>query len=104
MEAYFYNWTMVFLRLGAFLMGLPFFTMANFPVTLRVAVSALGALLIAPVLPPGALDKLDFTSLLGVLIQEVSIGLLMGFVSCMIFYAVELAGNFISTEMGLNMA
>jgi flagellar biosynthesis protein FliR len=47
---------------------------------------------------------MDFLSLFGVMIQEVSIGLLLGFISRMIFYAVELAGNFISTEMGLNLA
>jgi flagellar biosynthetic protein FliR len=104
MPAEFYNWMLVFLRLGAFLFVLPFFSMVNVPVTLRVALSALGALLIAPVLPPYPLDKLDFLSLFGVMIQEVAVGLLLGFVSCMIFYAVELAGNFISTEMGLNMA
>ena len=104
MEVDFYNWMLVFLRLSAFLLILPFFSMANFPVTMRVAVGALGALLLAPVLPPTALDRLDFLSLLGVMIQEVAIGLLLGFVSCMIFYAVELAGNFISMEMGLNLA
>jgi len=104
MEADFYNWLMVFLRLSAFLLVLPFFTMANIPVTIRVALCALGALLMAPILPPFPFDKLDFISLLGVMIQEVSIGLLLGFVSRMIFFAVELAGNIISTEMGLNMA
>jgi flagellar biosynthetic protein FliR len=104
MSAEFYNWMLVFLRLGAFLLVLPFFSMMNFPVTLRVALSALGALLIAPVLPAFPLDKLDVLSLLGVMIQEIGVGLLLGFVSCMIFYAVELAGNFISTELGLNMA
>jgi flagellar biosynthetic protein FliR len=104
MEVNFYNWMLVFLRLSAFLFILPFFSMANFPVTMRVALGALGALLIAPILPPIALDKLDFLSLLGIMIQEISVGLLLGFVCCLIFYAVELAGNFISTEMGLNMA
>lgn len=100
----FYNWMLVFLRLGAFLFVLPFFSMMNFPVTLRVALGALGALLIAPTLPAFHLEKLDFLSLFGVMIQEIGVGLLLGFVSCMIFYAVELAGNFISTELGLNTA
>jgi flagellar biosynthetic protein FliR len=104
MEADFFNWMLVFLRLSGFLLILPFFSMANFPVTMRVALGALGALLIAPVLPPFPLGKMDFLSLFGVMIQEVSIGLLLGFISRMIFYAVELAGNFISTEMGLNLA
>ncbi len=104
MQVEFYNWMLVFLRLGAFLLVLPFFSMANIPVTMRVALSAFGALLIAPTLPPFAMDNLDFLSVLGVMIQEIAVGLLLGFVTCMIFYAVELAGNFISTEMGLNLA
>jgi flagellar biosynthesis protein FliR len=104
MQAEFYNWMLVFLRLGAFLFVLPFFSMVDFPVTLRIALSALGALLIAPLLPPFPVESLDFLSLLGVMIQEISIGLLLGFFANMIFYAVQLAGNFISTEMGLNMA
>lgn len=104
METDFYNWLLVFLRLGAFLLVLPFFSMANFPVTMRVAVGALGALLIAPVLPPVALGQSDLFSVFGVMIQEVSIGLLLGFISRMIFYAVELAGTIVATEMGLNLA
>jgi flagellar biosynthetic protein FliR len=104
MEADYYNWMLVFLRLGAFLLVLPFFSMANFPVTLRVALAALGALLIAPLLPPFSLNNFDFVSLVGLMIQEVSIGLLLGFVARLIFYAVDIAGSVISTEMGLNLA
>ena len=59
MEVDFFNWLLVFLRLSTFLLVLPFFSMANFPVTMRVAVGAFGALLIAPVLPPFALGNLD---------------------------------------------
>lgn len=104
MEADFYNWMLVFLRLGAFLLTLPFFSMANFPITMRVALSALGALLMAPLLPAFPLNKVDFIPLLGVMFQEVCIGLLLGFVARLIFYAVEMAGSVISTEMGLNLA
>jgi len=104
MEADFSNWMLVFLRVSAFLLVLPFFTMANFPVTMRVAVGAIISLLIAPLLPAFPLDKLDFISVLGVMAQEVTIGLLLGFVSRMIFYAVDIAGSIISTEMGLNLA
>jgi flagellar biosynthetic protein FliR len=104
MEVDFYNWMLVFLRLSAFLAMLPFFTMADFPVSLRVALGALGALLIAPILPPFTLNQLDFMSVLGVMMQEVCIGLLLGFVCRMVFYAVDIAGSIVSTEMGLNMA
>jgi flagellar biosynthetic protein FliR len=97
------NWLLVFLRVSAFLLVLPFFSVANFPVTLRVALGALTALLLAPLLPAFALERLALPNLLGLMAQEVSIGLLMGFISRMVFYAVDLAGNFVAAELGLNM-
>ena len=104
MELDSYNWLLIFLRVGAFLMVLPFFSVVNFPVTMRVALSALTALLLAPLLPPFPLGRLDFLSLLSVMLQELSVGLLLGFVSRMVFYAVDLAGNIVATQMGLNLA
>ena len=98
-----YNWMLVFLRVSAFMLVLPFFSVANFPVTLRVALSALTALLLTPVIPSFPADNLALTSLLGLMAQEISIGLLMGFISRMVFYAVDLAGNFLAAELGLNM-
>jgi flagellar biosynthetic protein FliR len=103
MELDLYNWLFIFLRVGAFLLVLPFFSATNFPVTLRVALAALTALLLAPMLAPFAVEHLSFFSLFGVMIQEVSIGLVLGFVSRMVFYAADLAGNIIATELGLNM-
>jgi flagellar biosynthetic protein FliR len=103
MEIDLYNWLLVFLRVSAFLLVLPFFSMTNFPPTMRVALSALTALLLAPILPPCALGHLPLLSLFGVMIQEVCIGLLLGFVTRMVFYAVDLAGNVIASELGLNM-
>lgn len=99
-----YNWLLVFLRVGAFLLVLPFFSVVNFPVMLRVALSALTALLLAPLLPPCHLERLDFLSLLAVMVQELSVGLLLGFLARIVFYAVDLAGNIIASAMGLNMA
>ncbi|HTL18052.1 MAG TPA: flagellar biosynthetic protein FliR [Patescibacteria group bacterium] len=103
MELDFQNWLLVFLRVSAFVLVLPFFSVANFPVRLRVALAALTALLISPLLPPASLSGAALPGLMGVMIQEVSIGLLLGFMSRMVFYAVDLAGNFVSAELGLNM-
>jgi flagellar biosynthesis protein FliR len=103
MEFDYYNWLLVFMRTSAFLLVLPFFSAVNFPVTMRVALSALVALLISPLLPPFALGQLPLFSLLGVMAQEVGIGLLLGFVARMVFYAADLAGSVIATELGLNL-
>src|SRR5450631_3557123 len=103
MELDFHNWMLVFLRVSAFLLVLPFFSVTNFPVTMRIALAALTALLLAPLLPPFSFTSLAFTGVVGLMAQEVSIGLLLGFISRMVFYAVDLAGNFVSSELGLNM-
>ncbi len=104
MELDFYNWMLVFVRMGAFLFALPFFSAVNFPVMLRIALAALSALLIAPLLPPFPLQHLDLFSLLGLFFRETSIGLLLGFIGRIIFFAADIAGMVIGQELGLNMA
>ena len=103
MEIDLYNWLMVFLRVSAFLLVLPFFSMTNFPPTMRIALSALMALLLAPMLPLLPMNHLPLFPLFGAMVQEVCIGLLLGFFSRMVFFAVDLAGNVIASELGLNM-
>jgi len=103
MEIDIYNWLMVFLRVSAFLLVLPFFSMTNFPPTMRIALSALTAMLLAPMLPAFPMNHLPFYSLFGVMVQEVCVGVLLGFFSRMVFFAVDLAGNVIASELGLNM-
>src|SRR6185369_13784454 len=100
----YYNWLLVFMRISAFLLVLPFFSATNFPVTMRIALGALASMLLAPNLPAFPLHHLGTFSPIGVMTQEIAVGLLLGFSARMIFYAVDLAGNVIATEMGLRMA
>lgn len=99
-----YNWLFVFMRASAFLLELPFFSVTNFPVTMRVAIGAIASLLIAPLLPPSTVGHLEFLGLIAVCFQEICVGLLLGFLTRIIFFTVEFAGSLIATEMGLNMA
>ena len=103
MEFDFYNWMLAFVRVGAFLLALPFFSAVNFPVMMRIALAALAALMISPQLPAFSAAHLDFFSLIGLMFREVSIGLLLGFMGRIIFYAVDIAGMIIASELGLNM-
>jgi flagellar biosynthetic protein FliR len=103
MELDFYNWMLVFVRVGAFLLALPFFSAVNFPVMMRIALAALAALLISPQLPAFSAAHLDLFSIIGLMFREVSIGLLLGFMGRIIFYAVDIAGMVIASELGLNM-
>jgi flagellar biosynthetic protein FliR len=99
----FYNWFLVFMRLGAFLLALPFFSAVNFPAMLRVALAALAALLLAPQLPPFDVSHLDLLALFGMLTREIAVGLLFGFFARMIFYAADIAGIIIANELGLSL-
>ena len=96
------NWLMVFLRVSAMLAVFPVFSARNFPVQLRLALGALLALLVSATLPAPVLAQ-DLWGLAGQMAMEVGVGLMLGFASRMIFFALEIAGAIIGIEIGLAM-
>jgi flagellar biosynthetic protein FliR len=98
----FTNWLLVFLRVSAMLAVFPVFSARNFPVQLRLALGALLALLVSATLPAPALAR-DLWGLTGQMAMEVGIGLMLGFASRMIFFALEIAGAVVGIEIGLAM-
>src|SRR5208283_1946328 len=97
------NWLMVFLRASSMLAVFPIFSARNFPVQLRLALGALLAGMVAATLPENSVQAVDFWSLAGQMAIELGVGLMIGFVSRMIFFTLEIAGSLISTEIGLSM-
>jgi|ERR1051325_223137 flagellar biosynthetic protein FliR len=104
MDGDFNNWLLVFVRAGAFLSILPIFTMLNVPAQLRVAFAALLAVLIAPTLPVFPLSHLGMLDWIGLFIKEALSGVAIGFVTRMVFFASDFAGQIASNEMGLSLA
>jgi flagellar biosynthetic protein FliR len=98
------NWLLVFVRVSALLAVFPLFTAPNFPMRLRAGLGALVAFLVAPTLPSVSVGHLTFGTLISWLLAEVTVGVLMGFVSRMLFFIVDAAGNLVTSEMGLNLA
>src|SRR5947207_2675712 len=96
------NWMMVFLRVSALLAIFPVFSMPAIPIQVRLALSALVSFLIAPGLPAAHLPD-SFAGLVLLMMMEVGVGLLLGFISRILFYILEFAGNLIATEMGMNL-
>src|ERR1051325_8865517 len=94
-------WLLVFLRAGALLTIFPVFSANNVPVQLRVALAALVSFLVTPLLPEALPTHRDLWGVLGLMAMEIGCGLLLGFVSRMLFYALEIAGGLIATEVGL---
>jgi flagellar biosynthesis protein FliR len=96
-------WLMVFLRVSGLLAVFPIFSAQHCPVRIRIALGALVAFLIAPGLSAGAPAGDNFWRLAGLMLSEVGIGLLLGFISRMVFFAVEVAGSLITTEVGISL-
>src|SRR3954469_16508197 len=97
------TWFLAFARLGALLAFFPIFT-GHVPVMLRIALSALVAFLVLPGLPAVDAATISLGGLIKMMAVEISVGLLLGFVCRMVFFAIELSAGVISNEMGLSMS
>jgi flagellar biosynthetic protein FliR len=93
-----------FLRISALFLASPIFSASSFPVRARVILAVLITGLVAPSLPE--LPQVDPIGPLGLLLamQQIVIGLGMGFAMQMVFAAVVIAGQSISMTMGLGFA
>ena len=100
----FANWMLVFARVSALLAVFPVFTARNVPVQLRLALGVLTAFLVAPGLPPMSLANVSLGQFVLLMVKEVGVGVLFGFVARMVFYMLDVAGAIITQEMGLGMA
>ncbi|MBX9961189.1 MAG: flagellar biosynthetic protein FliR [Burkholderiaceae bacterium] len=93
-----------FLRVLAVFTAAPIFSSRSFPVRARILLALLVALSAQATLPPMPVIDLNGPAVLGVVIQQVGIGLAIGFVVRVVFAAFELAGEVVGFQMGLNFA
>lgn len=94
-------WVLVFLRTGAFFLGIPLFAGKMIPVKVRTAFGLLLSLLINPLVPADIEIANHFAGAIILSINEICIGLLLAMTVRMVFFAIELAGHLISYEIGL---
>jgi len=93
-----------FLRIGAMLMAAPLFGAGMVTVRIRLAFAFLLALVVAPLIPlPPAVEPLSLAGLV-ISVQQIMIGLTIGFVLQMVFSAMTQAGETIALSMGLGFA
>jgi flagellar biosynthetic protein FliR len=93
-----------FLRILAVFTSAPVFSSRAFTVRARVALAFLVALAAQASLPDMPVIGFNDPRALGVLFQQVGIGLALGFCVRLVFAAVELAGEVVGFQMGLNFA
>lgn len=93
-----------FIRISAFVMALPIFTVQGVPRSVRLIFAVALTLAIAPLLPDTpAVDPLSDTMLI-MAAQQLLVGLTMGFILRMVFAAMVNAGQLIAMGMGLGFA
>lgn len=100
----FIAWLFVFVRLSALLTAMPVFSAASVPVPLRIALAAIGSALVTPIVPPLAQPPADVIMLARLFFVEASVGLLLGLLCRLVFFAAELAGGMVANDIGLAMS
>lgn len=93
-----------FLRLLGLFTAAPVFGEQALPVKVKVGLAATLAFVIAPSLPtPPAVAPASYAGLM-IVVQQVLIGVAMGFVMKVIFTTAQAAGEYIGLQMGLSFA
>ena len=93
-----------FARVLALFATLPVLGQRNVPVRVRVALALFITVCAQASLPPIAVVALDSAQALMVLVQQLVIGISLGFAARIVFAAIEFAGELIGLQMGLNFA
>ena len=93
-----------FVRVGAFLMVMPLIGGSFVPMRVRLLLAVVLTVVLAPVIP--TMPNLDVLSVAGLVtvVQEVAIGVAMGFLVQLVFDAIALGGQVIGMSMGLGFA
>lgn len=93
-----------FLRVLALFTSAPVFSMRVIPLRTRIGLAFVVAVCAQAVLPEQPVIGLNSREAAGAVVQQVGVGLAMGFAVRLVFTAVELAGEVIGLQMGLNFA
>lgn len=94
---------LILFRVSGLFISAPIFSSRNLPTTIKIGLSACLALIIFPIIPAeGVMIDSLLTFATGI-IGELAIGFMFGFVSSLIFAAIQTGGQLIDTQMGFAM-
>jgi flagellar biosynthetic protein FliR len=102
---YFQSFFLVLVRVGTVVMTLPILSSRNIPPTAKIGLSAVLAFVLTPTLPDARPTiPPHFLPFVLMIAQELFLGLLFGFVVQVVFSGLQMAGQFLGTQMGLTIA
>jgi len=97
------SFMLVSIRISTMMLIAPLFSATAITVPIRVAIAMVLAVVMVSVMETPKLDPMSAVGI-GLLVQEALIGATIGFVMQLAFAAVSLAGEMISSSMGLSFA
>lgn len=107
-EAQFNQWLADFLwplvRIAAMVMAAPIFNIRQIPARFRMLLALLITLLVHPVLPPAPVVPVFSADAFLILVQQIVIGVALGFLMQMAFNALIFGGQVMAYSMGLGFA
>lgn len=93
-----------FVRIGAMLMAAPVFGARFVNTQVRVFIAIGLTLIVAPIVPPMPLVDPFSYEMFATMLQQILLGVTMGFVLTVVFGIFTLAGQFVANAMGLGFA
>ncbi len=93
-----------FLRVLALFMAAPLFSDRAIPMRVKIGLGVAVAIVIAPTLPLQQQVSLDSAQTFPLVIQQVLIGLALGFMVRLVMAGIKMAGELIGLQMGLSFA
>lgn len=94
------HWSLILVRLLSGLAVLPVFSDRRFPMVARVGLAGILAAVLAPLVPRAAILPRGVLELGVLVLKEVAVGLVLGFVASLIFMAMHYAGQVVGFQMG----
>ncbi len=92
------------MRIGAVFMAAPIFASRQVPVRWRAALTLVITLIVMPILPPAPVVETFSHEAMLIALQQIAIGVMMGFMLQLVFAAVVFAGQVMAYSMGLGFA
>ncbi|WP_066321091.1 flagellar biosynthetic protein FliR [Bacillus sp. FJAT-29814] len=96
------SFLLIFVRISCFFITVPVFMMRTIPAPFKIGLSFFLAVLVAVAIAPASVPAFSGNFIV-LLIKEGMIGLGLGFIASVLFYAVQLAGTFIDLQAGFAM-
>ena len=95
---------LVLIRITSFVIGAPFFGYQTIPMKIRLSIGMILSLVAFQTVPVVELHYVGILGFFGLVLKEMMVGLILGFMCNMCTYIISFAGQLMDMEMGLSMA